>query len=197
MEDYYQILAAVLTGMVTTGAFWHFLENFLSTRKKIKEKLQLEDGLRKISNIYKRMEKMEDLGAQRVILFAGHNNGGIPRLTCGFWVSSIFSHVSEEHSDKIREYNNIPVDSTYVTTLIEAQGKAYKRYKVSEMPISQLKKYYESEGVKDSIIVFLGIHEHKFMYMSMANYDREFTSKEVTALVLEAHNIRSLFDGFK
>lgn len=193
IEMLYNLAIAVLG----SAGFYKFAETalgFIKDNKKKSDRTKLEQGLRQISKIYSKMSDMEFMGANRIVLFAGHNNGGIPRLTCGFWVSSIFSHVAERFTHKAKEYSNIPVDSTYVTMLIETQSKDYVRYRVKEMPQCQLKKYYEAEGVQDSIIVFLGVHEHKFMYMSMANYEREFDDNEVTNLVLEAQNIKTMFD---
>ena len=191
-----QVLAGVLS-ILSLGAFWKFAEVFFKDFFKRRQKAKLEDGLRRIAKIYKKMEAMSNKGAHRVILFAGHNNGGIPRLTCGFWVSSIFSHVVEAHRNKSREYNNIPVDSSYVSMLIGTQLRSYMRFVVDEMEPCQLKNYYISEGIKDSIVVFIGIYEQKFMYISMANYERKFTPNEVTDLVLRAQNIKTLFDDYK
>lgn len=191
----YKDLVAVLIAVIGSTGLWNFASKWLENNKKKKRDFQLAEGLKKISQIYKRMEEMEKYGAERVVLFAGHNAGGIPRLTCGFWVSSIFSHIMSKYSDRSKEYNNIPVDSTYVGMLLEAQTKPYVRYIREEMDPCQLKKYYESEGVDDSIIIFLGIHENKFMYMSIAKYDGHFKDTEVTNILLEAQNIKSMFDS--
>jgi hypothetical protein len=71
-------------------------------------------GMEILHEVYQIMQEIIDLGPERVVLFAGHNQGGIPRPTCGFWVSALHGLFKNPHKNivEIRNYYNGTGDLT-------------------------------------------------------------------------------------
>lgn len=185
-----EIILATIAALGASAGFWKVVALGMQKKKKV----EVERGLRSVARIFSKMEALTKHGADRVIVFAGHNNGGLPRITCGYWTSSVFSYFKPKHRERMREFTNIPVDNEYIKMLLEAQRQPLVRLRTSEMTGSQLKSIYEAEGILDSIVVYLGIHEKRCFYMSVATYEKLFSDAEESNILVCCQNIKTMFD---
>jgi hypothetical protein len=175
-------IAAPLTALIGTR-FWQQLQVKRRHRDVI-------EGIRSLQRVYTIMLEMQAIGASRVVLFAGHNSGGLPRPGAGFWSSAVH-WVAQPYSDTTRfeHYNNVPVDAEYVRLLLEAHQVGYVHVVTERMPPCVLRSYYEAEGVTEAVVVNIGVTEKKLLYLTAAKYDGHFTPAQVTQIVLKARPI--------
>lgn len=167
----------------------------MAQTKATKEHDDVVSGLRRLSDTYDVLDSIvEDTSTDRVVIFAGHNQGGVPRPHCGFWVSALHAASNSNQIFIKSSYQNIEVDSHYIQLLVDVERFGLARLKTEEMEASQLKSYYQLEGVKDSIVFFLGIKENKFLYLSSAKYYDSFTENEITTLKLKVNQVKNLIN---
>jgi len=164
-----------------------------------KRSVDFVKGMESLQRIYLAMARIQSDFASRVIIFSGHNSGGLPRAGSGFWVSAL--HWVEHPRNAVTNfanYENISVDLQYINMLISAQREGTVFLKVSEMPPSLLKSYYEAEGVAESLIVFLGIREKSMFYMSIARYTDEppFSTFDLSRIKLSCQPILNEFQAY-
>jgi hypothetical protein len=134
--------------------------------------------------------------AHRVIMFSGHNCGGIPSIGKSFYISSIDWTLSPEHEENfpVDGYQNMPVDAPYKVMLQEMTANGVIHIDTTTVPLSALiGRIYAAEGVKDAYWFFLGCIDNQLSFMSVANYERKFTPDEVTRMELGVNTIRNRF----
>ena len=163
--DFGALATAIAT--IATGAF-AFVKWYLPHRREKKTNANTIQGLQSISRVYDTMREMEHSSIDRIILFAGHNGGGIPTASKPFYVTALHWIADVASSKIIEDYVNIRVDSDYVAMLLSAREKGWLSLDVSTMPDCKLKQYYLLEGVTHSLIVFLAVKDKKFFYFSAA-----------------------------
>jgi len=164
-----------------------------------KRSLSFVKGMESLQTIYGAMARIQNDFASRVIIFSGHNSGGLPRVGSGFWVSALhWVEHPRNHATNFSDYENVSVDLQYINMLLAAQKEATVFLKVSEMPPSLLKSFYEAEGVAESLIVFLGIREKSMFYMSVARYSDEaaFSVMDLARIKLSCQPILNEFQAY-
>ena len=172
--------------------FWDLI-NYLVKRRKSKR--HLLTGIEDLHEIYNKMNEIREIGAERVILFAGHNSGGVPRAHSPFYVSALHGSGADTHKIKLTDYQNLQVDGEYIKMLLECEREGFVELHLDTMKDSQLKDYYLAEGVLHGFIVYLGIVENKFLYMSISRYeDKPFTETEITKIRLKTQQIANLIN---
>jgi len=164
-----------------------------------KRSMDFVKGMESLQRIYTVMARIQQDFASRVIIFSGHDAGGLPRVGSGFWVSAL--HWVEHPRNEVTnfgDYANISVDLQYITMLLAAQKEGTIFLNVSEMPASLLKSYYLAEGVTESLIVFLGIREKSMFYMSVARYagEENFSAMDLARIKLACQPILNEFDAY-
>jgi hypothetical protein len=184
-----------LIGLVT----WFFKSGTWKEIKLRKRSLDFVKGMESLQRIYLVMSRVQQDFASRVIIFSGHDAGGLPRVGSGFWVSAL--HWVEHPRNEITnfgDYANISVDLQYINMLLESQKEGTVFIKVAEMPASLLKSYYSAEGVSESLIVFLGIREKSMFYMSIARYtdDQPFSTMDLARIKLACQPILNEFQAY-
>lgn len=187
-------IVAVL-GLLT----WFFKSGAWREVRLRKKRLDFVKGMESLQHIYQTMARIQNDFSSRVIIFSGHNSGGLPRAGSGFWVSAL--HWVEHRRNVLTnfsDYENISVDLQYINMLLDAQKNTTVFLNVSEMPQSLLRGYYEAEGVKQSLIVFLGIQENSMFYMSIARYaeDPDFTTIDLARIKLACQPILNEFKNY-
>lgn len=194
------VLVAIigLIGMVITSIGTLLMKAYVDRKYTTRrEKTRVLDGLAQLHRVYLTMHEFVDqMGAERVVLFAGHNSGGVPRVHSAYWVTALHwvSQSVESHVN-IRDYQNIVVDSFYISMLLEIERTGCTQLMTETMPECQLKSYYVAEGVTHSLVLFLAIKEYKLLYVSIARYtDVPFTSAEVVIAKLKANKIKNLLE---
>jgi hypothetical protein len=174
-----------------------------NNRKKSPEERESDaviNGLAKITNIIARLSSMEEHGAERIVLFRGHNGGGYPTPGMPFYVSASQWHTAKGHDgDAIGNYRNIMVDNEYIKMLIAAwmDERKYLSMVTGTMPQCQLRRWYEAEGVTASAVFVMGIQDKSLFYLSAAKYGGEFTESELTSIQLATNGIWQDMKGQK
>lgn len=186
-----------IIGPITVMTFKHWL----ARRARLHSKQMHEDvvlSMRRVRAVYEQLNRMimpmekGGTSARRVLLLAGHNAGGIPRPGSGFWVSGLYWDAdTTARRNVLADYQNIPVDAGVISTLLAAEEKEYVCSSTSEMRDSQMKRFYEAEGVTHTIIWFIAIVENKFIFVSVGKYEDEpFTPDEITRMRLRIYKIQ-------
>lgn len=157
------------------------------------ERKNVMTGLAVMHRIYQRMEEIADTGAERVILFAGHNSGGVPRAHSPFWTTALHWVIKDKPTQiSPSDYHGIPVDAEYIKMLLDAEADGEILLSTGKMTKCQLKTYYLAEGVTHSVIYYIGIKEHKFLYLSAAKFaDEPFSQRELAMMRLKVQAIRN------
>lgn len=196
------LIVSIFIALISAGTFWEFLKWLIEYRRS---KIGVIKGIELLHDVYAIMQGILDTGAERVILFAGHNQGGIPRPTCGFWVSALHGMVSHDVNGSLTigkkipfdEYKNLKVDLAYISMLLDIQNNKFKLLKTAEMPDCNLKDYYTADQIKESLIVFLGIQEKKFIYFTAAKYTDSFNKDEITRILLKCEILGNIIEKCK
>ena len=193
-----EVQVAIITGVLGLIALVVNLK-FAGKGKKDKPESRaykkVIDGMERSRASYRSLETMrKSTTASRVILFAGHNSGGIPRPGTPFYTSAIWWSIDDdavESNNQVGYYDKLVVDAEYMSMLLEAEKNGVVEMNTEDMKPCLLKKYYHAEGVTHSLVLFVAITEKKFMYISVAKTDDvPFTEDEVTKLRLMTDSVR-------
>jgi hypothetical protein len=157
------------------------------------------NGLDQLQVLHDTMKSCHEHGAERVIIFYGHNSGGIPKPGSPFYATAVhwekmngFDKQYGRPEESIRDYAMLPVDGAYIEMLNEMRQSSHVRFTPSKTSNCLLKHIYEKNGMSEGILVFLGIYKKRIYYMSFAKYEKEFNDAEITALLLKANLIRGI-----
>ena len=152
-----------------------------------------------MTQLHHHQNKMKELvfrtQASRVVIFAGHNSGGLPRPSARYYTTAVHWEIQDGSEGELHmsDYRNIPVDPIYIDMLLKSYDKDFYRYRVEKEPDSQLKRIYQSESITDSMIFFLDIHESNFIYLSTSTKEEGgFKDDEVTKIEVLAYNLKDL-----
>lgn len=184
--------AAVSTVMASIFAFFKWLLPFLREWDQRRRDRQTLTGFSRYQQLYSALNAIEDAGVPRSIVFAGHNSGGIPKPGSPFYVSALHWNIAGGDSSTPTKYTHLPVDTGYVSMLVEAMNNGSTRFTTADMPPCQLKDIYSAEGVSDSLVVYLGTRDKKLYYMSAAVLEGELTDDQATEIRLQANVIRNI-----
>jgi hypothetical protein len=126
--------------------------------------------IQKVVNIYDAMHDILDTtSTQRVMIFKAHNGGGIIKPSGELYSSCLYEdYIDPFHSQKAK-YQKIELDGIYLKMLLETMQDGYVHLKTSEMKDGLLKGIYQSEGVTESRIYYLGRTKKYVFYCSLAN----------------------------
>lgn len=124
-----------------------------------------------VLDVMRHMAVGENAVCDRVIMFNGHNSGGLPDPTRPYYVSAVYSATSDKYSPTDRpeaRYKLIPVDHEYIFMLLRAHQESYVRMRTSDMPECVLRDFYQVEGVTESAVFFIRVSDDTFIFMSTA-----------------------------
>lgn len=186
-----QIVIAAIGAVAATAAsvltFIRWLLPWAASRKQA----SVADGLRKLSETYKAMSNMRECGAQRVILWAAHNSGGVPRVGSPFYASAVHVNVERKYRNVVQEYRQVSVDADYIEMLLGIYANGRHRFITEQAEPCLLRDLYKAEGVIDSALFYIGIRENQFLYLSVAKYDGLFNAGELARIGVHADSIRN------
>lgn len=135
--------------------------------------------------------------AERFLILAANNGERSPD-----YASVIYEKEKNGSMGAIRRYRKVPVDRAYRSMLLEAELNGWVRFCPAESDPCLLKEIYESDGVTDSVIVFLRRVNLKqgsdrIFYCSIATRaDGGFTDRERTIVTNYASAVRDIMDGW-
>lgn len=188
------VVAAIgLAGVVASSIGTLVVKDWLSrVRRPAKEQRQVMQGLQQMHRIYSLMgEMIDECDADRVILFAGHNSGGLPRAHSPYWTTALhWATRDKDRASMLKDYQNITVDAEYIRMLLLAESQGFVELVPEDMPRCQLRDYLLAEGVRFAVTYHLGIREHKLLYLSAVSYEGPFQAAKRALLDLKAARIR-------
>lgn len=133
----------------------------------------------KVVGIYDTMhEVLEQTNIERFLIFKAHNGGGVISSTGDLYVSALYEDYTEPFHSVKSDYQRLPVDIVHAKMLLEIMSKKKIDYKVDEIPMGILKSIYQKEGVKRSLIYFLG-QDRKNVYFCSCATSKEFIDYEL------------------
>jgi len=180
-------MAAVGAFLVSIGFFrWLqcYLKQWFADRKYI-------NGFGRVGEVGKIMGQMTELGADRVMLFAGKNGGGIPSVGKPYSVSLIQAAGHGVDHSIATDYIDLPVDMHYVGLLEDIGRRGYVELHSDDLPACQIARYYSAENVTHSLWVFIGLKDMSFLFLSISkHFEVPFTANEKTRLLLKAQTIK-------
>lgn len=179
-------IGAVAASAASVLAFVRWLLPWAASRKQS----DVADGLRRLSQTYRAMSDMRECGAQRVILWAAHNGGGVPRVGSPFYASAIHANVDRKFKHIVQEYQQVSVDADYIEMLLGIYANGRHRFITEQSEPCLLRDLYKAEGVVDSALYYIGIRENQFLYLSVAKYDGLFNAGELARIGVHADGIR-------
>lgn len=138
---------------------------------------------------------------ERILVFIGHNAGGLPREGCRYTVRCVagWTVKGTDPSLPVRQFQfDLDIDTTYAEMLNRVNTKGWSDEVTAKMePGSLLRGIYEADGVMVSIVH--KIHHEKrrnlFVYCSAASYAREFTDSERSQIAVLASRLRAFVGG--
>ena len=179
------IIAAVTSLLVAAGAFIRWYLPYWDNRK---HRAGAVEGFQALRVICQTLDRSSTLGSERTILFGAHDSGGFPKPGAPFYTTPLQWKVREDKTVNIQDFHALSVDSAYIDMLLELERHGTYRYNFDETHC-MLGRIYAAEGIKDAFLVFLGIHEYTFFYVSFASFDRKFTKHELTNFELLAGSL--------
>ena len=169
-------IADALAGFFTFAtAGLAMLQIWLRRRKKNAKEKQVIDSLEKLLEARAAcFAVMNDVVFQskicdRVIIFSGHNHGGLPSAFKPYFVSSVFGVARlAEQQREISTYKNLEVDIEYIRVLERVVRDKVIHFKVEDMAPSLLKDIYTAAKISESCLLFLGANDNELIYASFA-----------------------------
>lgn len=161
---------ALLLAVINAKHIWRFLTVAVkSLSPKFRKKRTYVHRMQHLNAIQEKMAAIRDLETvDRVVIFAGHNSGGLPRAGSRYYTSALHWEVKKGFSKDLGEYKDIPVDYAYVKMLLESYEESKVYFKTEDADPCLLKTYYEVEGVVESVTYYMDISENNFIYMTVA-----------------------------
>lgn len=161
-------------------------------RQAAKDERDFNDGLERRINMVRRLRDFAAHGAQRAIMFHAQNAGGWPDTATEYHTSAIHFWIDGGHDGGLIEnYKHIAVDVAYQEMLLEANKSPQRMVHLitSKMPVCQLRRYYEAEGVVEACVFILGLYNRRLYYLSASRYEGKFSATDITKMGLEANGI--------
>lgn len=183
--------ATAIAGILTAvGSMCGFTKWYLDWKAKQKKK-SISAGITALHNVYQIIEGIRDIGVDRIILFSGHNCGGIPKPTVPFWVSALHWSVVEGDEKYMSNYQRLHVDAQYIKMLMDIENNGKMHFSKDTMQDGLLKRCYELEGVEESVVYFISFQDNMMFFMTISRVSgMAFTDKQVTQFDFAVERIR-------
>jgi len=167
------------------GASGQKLIEYWRAKKDNVRKASLVNSLQNMDYVYTAMrDVVERTPATRFIVFKGSNGGGLPKPGQEFYGSAVQEfHHGDDHDRLVEKYKKVPVDSGYISMLLEVVANGKKFLVVDEMEPGLLRNIYRSEGVRYAEVYYLAKSEKEIFYCSIA------TSSESERFSSDAHRV--------
>jgi hypothetical protein len=193
-----ETVATIIGGISTIMGVIFGRKHYRNKSKGHKAEAEFVQSLERLRDALTLLRRMvKSVGADRAILFAGHNGGGLPTPNTAFYCSMLHAYYSEKKQlDVADDYVGIQVDGPYIQMLIDAMQSDYVDIKTQNMPDGQLKNYYLAEGVTHSIVITLGIYNNRLIYLSAAKQGGEFSHEQKTRILLKSNRLKQIISRF-
>ena len=186
-------------------AFRPVLKWFSEVYVRMREMAASDSVINNLTSLQRINDQLEHIESDnkkvhRVLVFRGHNCGGVPTLENPYHVSLIGKATSLDYDLSVEDYMNIDVDQSYINMLLDVhKNKVIEYNTVSDSKYKQLRQYYVAEGIKHSMIHFIKITKsNDFVYMSISTQDDEgFTDECKAKMRVRVDRIRTLVSEIK
>lgn len=182
------VIAATHKGLTNAIQKWF--------ERRDQEKWSVIQGLKQLRAMHDSFQEIIGIEkANRVLIFAGSNSGGVPRIDSPFYCEAI--HGTYDPSiceiDPLERYGiKRKVDRFYVEMLLQLEKDGSVILEREKMPDCKLKNYYTDEEVRHSALWFIGIIDCKFLYVSVATCEETpFSKSELMRMELAVERLRS------
>jgi hypothetical protein len=199
--DWSAVIIAVAVGCAAlattffTGAKG-ILEAWMEKMRRRVKRVKYADGIQRVAKFHALLENLKQMPfVDRVLVFVGRNCGGLPDPSKPYTVSCFYgwSQIAGKHPELAYNFP-LRVDAQYMAMLSEVISKGKSTQTVSGMPDSQLKTYYQQEGVVQAVIHFLRLSDNDFLFLSTGSYQGEFTPGQMVQIELMVERVRSVMD---
>lgn len=195
------LITALSTGLRELIATWFAV---------LKHRLNVESYINQLEcfgKFLREIEMMREIkNVHRVLLFRGHNSGGLPTPGHSYSIRAVFGWAKNSSDPNTCNYGDeddpddtygfeILADADYMSTIAKVMTDRCVFLKVAEMPgNSKLRRFLEAEQVKHAMIIFMGIVDRvNLLFMVVSTYNNEeFSQTDVTRIELAADKIRSM-----
>lgn len=137
----------------------------------------------------------DDYGIERLIIFEGHNCGGIPTPGRPFYVTAVHWLTEGRNRTAPERFRDLPIDAYYMNMLVRVMQDGDLRFTTESEPPCQLREIYRADGIKDSLILYLGNYGRSIFYMSAASFTGELSDRQLTEARLQANRIGKLIEA--
>ena len=182
-------------GLAAIGVAWKWLPKVCAKVRSFldsKRDNSVVNGLRTLHLVYDAMERAQDHGATRAIIFAAHNSGGIPRVDSPFYTSAVHWVSCDERDDeRIASFVELQLDTPYIRMLLQTQATGFYHFIAAQEPDCMLKRLYAASGITSAAICCLGVVGNSYLYLSFARTEPGgFSEIQITELRLIAGTIK-------
>lgn len=151
----------------------------------------------RFAKFHQQLERVKAVAnVERVLLFIGKDDGGLPDLTKPYTVICRYGWAQDERANPEESYSfNLVVDKTYCLMLAEMIRDGRVIQTTATMPPeAMLRKYYQIEKVVQAVIYLLNIDSaaSEIMFVSFASYTREFTPEELAFIDVRVDRMRAI-----
>lgn len=191
-----EVLSLILSSGVL-GTVFGFIKWYLPYRKN-KENQLLLSGLRSIQNIGIQLDKIRSQGFNEAIVFNGHDTGNLPSPTNPYYLSSIFWSVMRNTGKpsrfEIDDFKKIRLGVPCINLLLDLYHNKKLILDTEKMENSILKTFYESNKLRYTAFIFLGIKDKNLYFLSASKSDEEITEEDIRYLELMSQSIINEFN---
>jgi hypothetical protein len=195
------LVAAILVLIAATATG---LKEYIQVRFKKwvknaeREKQTYANGIKKHAHFLQYVEHINQYSfVDRVLVFSGTNCGGIPDPKKPYTLTCFRSWFANEDK-KIQELYDFPLkklDHHYMRLILEILDKPVVNVTATELPEnSQLRNFYQLEGVVAARMYQLYISDIELIYISIASYKKPFEEIETHKIDMYVERIRSIFN---
>lgn len=153
------------------GEIFKFLTNlFITPKKQIQKVVKIYDTMNRI---------LEETVIQRCLVFKVHNTGGLIRPTTELFASVLYEDYRIPFTSVKEGYQRLPVDKEYIKMILDVMEKKKDFYETESIPNGMLRDIYVREGVRNSIIYFIGQDRRNMYFCSVGtDFDSDFLKKQ-------------------
>lgn len=149
------------------------------------------------AKFHQQLERIKAVpNVERVLLFVGKDDGGLPDLTKPYTVICRYGWAQDGRPNPEESYSfNLVVDKTYCLMLAEMIRDGRVVQTTAAMPAdSMLRKYYVIEKVVQAVIYLLNVdaEANEIMFVSFASYAREFAPDELAYIDVRVDRMRAI-----
>ena len=168
----------------------------VSSGKVSVEGVELLSFIAEFNYILNETRKIE--AVTRVVVFIGHNGGGLPKPGSPYIVRSQTGWTVQ--SGDATFYGtyafDLEVDQAYCDMLSEVHRTGRTVLTTSEMKPCMLKSIYETEKIVQSLLYSLKLDtkRNRFAYMTIASHLRPFTANELSMIEILVGRLRASFN---